>query len=164
MFRRLFLTCSLASLGAGCLMADFSYEQTSKITGGMMAGMMKIAGAFSKQAREPMVSSVLVKGDRMANVNQHSIKVIDLQRETITDIDTQKKQYSVMTFADMAKAMERLQEASPEALKGTGTFAFRLNYMTSLIFWMDGCNTLLERSNMLNPYLPIVRPIDAIIK
>jgi phage terminase small subunit len=120
MFRRLFLTCSLASLGAGCLMADFSYEQTSKITGGMMAGMMKIAGAFSKQAREPMVSSVLVKGDRMANVNQHSIKVIDLQRETITDIDTQKKQYSVMTFADMAKAMERLQEKAAQKAQKSG--------------------------------------------
>lgn len=117
MFRRVFLGCTLAGLCTGSLMADFSYEQTSKITGGMMAGMMKIAGAFSKQAREPIVSSVLVKGDRMAHVNQHRIQVIDLSHETITDIDVQKKQYSVITFADMAKAMARMQEKMAQKSK-----------------------------------------------
>ena len=37
-------------LVAACLPAfgDFSYEQTSKITGGMMAGMMKFAGFMQK--------------------------------------------------------------------------------------------------------------------
>src|SRR5260370_12340236 len=50
-------------LVAACLpaLADFSYDQTSKITGGMMAGMMKFAGAFSKQPREPMVNTLALE-------------------------------------------------------------------------------------------------------
>ena len=43
-----------------CLLADFSYEQTTKMTGGAMMGMMKIAGAFSKQLREPVQTLSLI--------------------------------------------------------------------------------------------------------
>jgi hypothetical protein len=114
-------------LVAACLpaLADFSYEQTSKITGGMMAGAMKLAGAFSKQAREPMVSSVAVKGDRMVHANQHHASVIDLDKETITDINFDKKQYSVMTFAQMKQMMEEMSQkmkSSPDAQKADVNF------------------------------------------
>lgn len=94
----------------GCLLADFSYEQTTKVTGGMLAGMMKFAGAFSKQAREPMTNTVAVKGDRMAHSSAHHVSVIDLGKETITSIDFDKKQYSVMTFAEMKQMMEQISE------------------------------------------------------
>jgi hypothetical protein len=95
-------------LAAGSARADFSYEQTTKITGGMMAGMMKFAGAFSKQAREPMTSSISVKGNRMAMTSARNINIIDLDAETMTDIDLEKKTYSVITFADFGRAMQRL--------------------------------------------------------
>ncbi len=90
--------------------ADFSYEQTSKITGGAMAGMMKVAGAFSAKAREPIVSTVMVRGDRMASVTRDQIHVIDLSRETFTDIDLAHKTWSVMTFAEMENAMKQMAE------------------------------------------------------
>src|SRR5258708_36928897 len=86
--------------------ADFSYEQTSKITGGMMAGMMKFAGAFSKQAREPMVNTVAVKGDRMGHWSAHHASVIDNDKETTTQINFDKKQDSVMTSAQIKPRME----------------------------------------------------------
>src|SRR5579864_67691 len=110
-----------------CLPAcgDFSYEQTSKITGGMMAGMMKFAGAFSKEAREPMVSTVAVKGDRMVNWSSHHASIIDLDKETITNINVDKKQYSVMTFAQMKQAMEEASQkmkSSPDAQKADVNF------------------------------------------
>src|ERR1700704_6295605 len=100
--------------------ADFSYEQTSKITGGMMDGMMKFAGAFSKQAREPMVNTVAVKGDRMVHWSQHHASVIDIDKETITEVNFDKKQYSVMTFAQMKQMMEEMSQkmkSSPDAQK-----------------------------------------------
>src|SRR5579862_9206702 len=50
-----------AVLGVGLLPADFSYEQTTTITGGALAGMIKFAGKFSKQAREPQRYTVAVK-------------------------------------------------------------------------------------------------------
>ncbi len=114
-------------LVAACLpaLADFSYEQTSKITGGMMAGAMKLAGAFSKQAREPMVSTVAVKNDRMLHGNQNQTSVIDLDKETITDINFDKKQYSVMTFAQMKQMMDEMSQkvkSSPDAQKADVNF------------------------------------------
>jgi hypothetical protein len=109
-------------LVAACLpaFADFSYDQTSKITGGMMAGMMKFAGAFSKQAREPMVNTVAVKGDRMVHWGAHHASVIDIDKETITEINFDKKQYSVMTFAQMKQMMDEMSQkmkSSPDAQK-----------------------------------------------
>jgi hypothetical protein len=41
------------------------------------------------------------------------VQVIDLAGETITEIDLNKKTYSVMTFAEMTQAMQKMMEASP---------------------------------------------------
>ena len=110
MYPRLLLVGALACMGSSAVFADFTYEQTSKVTGGAMAGAMKLAGAFSKQAREPMVSTVMVKGDRMAHQSRDHIQVIDLNKENITDIDLQKKTYSVTTFAQMTEALRKMSE------------------------------------------------------
>jgi len=77
-----------------------------------MAGMMKVAGAFSAKAREPMVSTVLLKGVRLATVSKDNIHIVDLGRETMTDIDLAHKTYSVITFAEMAEAMKRMAQKS----------------------------------------------------
>ena len=92
------------------LLADFSYQTTSKITGGMMAGAMKMAGVVSKQAREPIQSTVMVKGDRMATVSTHAAHIIDLKNETMTEVNFDKKTYSVVTFAQLAEMMKRADE------------------------------------------------------
>ncbi len=102
-------------LSSALLRADFSYEQTSKMTGGMMASMMKIAGAFSKQAREPIVTKVLVKGNRMVNLGPGTAHVIDLDKQTITDINFQKKTYSVITFDQMRQALEQMSQKMKES-------------------------------------------------
>jgi hypothetical protein len=94
------------ALSAGPSFADFSYHETTKITGGMMAGAMKVVGVFSKQAREPMEATVALKGNRLAHRSTMHGSIIDLDKHTITDIDMQKKQYSVMTFEEMKQAME----------------------------------------------------------
>ena len=107
----------VAVLSATCLLADISYEQTSRMTGGMMAGMMKIAGAFSKQAREPIRSTVLLKGNRMATLSAQSGHIIDLDKETMTEIDFQKRTYSVITLAQMAEALKQM-EAQLKSAKG----------------------------------------------
>ena len=89
--------------------ADFRYDETSKITGGSLVSMMKFASAFSKGARQitdPTTSTILVKGNRMAHINQDSTEIVDLDQETITKIDPVKKQYSVVTFQEMKAAME----------------------------------------------------------
>lgn len=108
--------------------ADFSYEETTQITGGSIVGMMKFAGTFSRQARqanEPVVSTVTIKGNRMMRSDKYRTEIVDLDAETVTDIDHAKKQYSVMTFAQMrqqieaamakAKAQQAKQASQPAA-------------------------------------------------
>jgi hypothetical protein len=104
---------SLAALilwSGTALLADFSYQSTSKITGGMLAGAMQMASVVSKQAREPIQSTVLVKGDRMATVTAHAAHIVDLKAETITEVNFDKRTYSVTTFAQMADMMKRMDE------------------------------------------------------
>jgi hypothetical protein len=96
-------------LAAGGLHADFTYEETSKITGGAIVSLMKFAGAFSKDARratDPTVSTVAIKGNRMVRKSQLTATITDLDAETITIINFEKKTYSTMTFAQMKQAMD----------------------------------------------------------
>ena len=87
---------------------DVSYQETTQITGGSLQGMMKLAGAFSSQARQantPTVTNVVLHGNRMARSNPHSTEIIDLDQQTITIIDHDKHNYSVMTFQQMQQAI-----------------------------------------------------------
>jgi hypothetical protein len=86
--------------------ADFTYQETTQMTGGSMAAMLRALGPLTRAAREPIVSTHIVKGNRMATVTKDRVTVIDLDKETITTIDAAKKTYSVMTFAEMKQAME----------------------------------------------------------
>jgi hypothetical protein len=96
------LLCSSASL----VRADFTYQETTEMTGGSMVTMLRALGPLTRAAREPIVSTHIIKGNRMATVTRDRVSVIDLDKENITTIDTAKKTYSVMTFAEMKQAME----------------------------------------------------------
>jgi hypothetical protein len=110
-------TAILICIAARCVYADFSYEQTSRITGGAMVGAMKFAGAFSKDARkamDPIKSTTLIKGNRMVHRTVDSASIIDLDKETITQINYGKKTYSVATFAQIKQAMDDMSQKMRE--------------------------------------------------
>ncbi|MCU1257854.1 MAG: hypothetical protein JWO80_739 [Bryobacterales bacterium] len=107
--------------GFSPLYADFTYEQTTRITGGAMVSMMKFAGAFSKDAHkamDPIQATVSVKGDRMVHKTADSLSITDLDKETITHVNFANRTYSVITFAQMKQAME---EMSQKMQKGANT-------------------------------------------
>jgi hypothetical protein len=112
------LFAAFAALGVPLLSkADITYQETLTITGGAATSMMKLAGAFSKDAKkfgEPMVTTVSVKGNRMARDSADRLEIIDLDKETITNIDKTHQQYSEMTFAEMRDAMNRAAEKAKE--------------------------------------------------
>jgi hypothetical protein len=89
--------------------ADFSYQETTRITGGSMVRMMKMVPGGGK-ALEPQTSSIYLKGNKLANVSERSINIIDLDAESITDVNLEKKTYSVITFQEMAAAMEAARQ------------------------------------------------------
>lgn len=115
----------LACFAAAGVRADFSYDQSSKMTGGAMAGAMKVIGVFSKTAREPIVSTVLLKGDRMAHINAETAQITDLAAETITSVNFRNKTYSVMTFAQMAQAMDQAAKKAAAQSGGKTDMQFK---------------------------------------
>src|ERR1019366_383479 len=116
--KRIVTMAGIMTLAGSSLLADFTYQETSTITGGMMMSMMRIAGAFNKQAREPIQATIAVKGDKMVHRSSTSASVIDLASGTITHIDFQKKQYSVMTFEEMKQMMEQMSQKMQKRDKG----------------------------------------------
>jgi hypothetical protein len=101
--------------------ADASYQEATAITGGSLLGMMKMASVFSsraKQAEAPTSATVMVHQNRMVRVSPLSTEIIDLDHQTITRIDTQKRQYSVMTFAQMQEAMQRAADQMTKSKQG----------------------------------------------
>ena len=110
MFRKFLIIAGIMVVPCSTLLADFTYEETSAITGGALAGMLKVVGVFSKQAREPIHSTIAVKGDKMVHRSANTASIIDLGAQTITSIDFQKKTYSVMTFEQMQQALQQMQQ------------------------------------------------------
>ncbi|HUI54867.1 MAG TPA: hypothetical protein VLY04_07840 [Bryobacteraceae bacterium] len=119
MLRRIVTLGSIAFLAASTLSADFSYHEKSTVTGGVMLSLLKMAGVFSKQAREPIETTVSYKGDKMVSRSETHATIIDLAAETITNVDMQKKTYSVMTFEQMKQMLEqmsaKMQKKSPDS-------------------------------------------------
>ncbi len=88
--RRLFVGLSMLT-ACMTMRADFTYQETTQMTGGALVSMMKMAGPFARGAREPIVSTHIIKGNRMATISKDHTSVIDLDKETITNIDSDKK-------------------------------------------------------------------------
>jgi hypothetical protein len=121
----------IAVLAGGVLMhslafADVSYQETTQVTGGSLMGMLKMAGAFSSQAKQlaaPVTSTVMIHGGRMLHSNPHSTEIIDLDQQTITFVDHDKRTYSLVTFQEikdqMAKAAPKSKGAQPASSDGS---------------------------------------------
>jgi hypothetical protein len=112
-------------LGNRFMFADASYQETTQVTGGSMVDSLKSVSFLSKSLGNmfaPMTTITMVHGNQKAVVSKDSTEITDLDRETITHIDTIHKTYTVMTFAqmrqaiaDMPKQMEQAQAQVKEA-------------------------------------------------
>lgn len=75
----------------------------------------RVVGLFGgKAAREGVVNTVALKGDRMLSMNETDGEIVDLKEEKIYDLDVRKKTYTVATFAEVR---QRLEEARKKAEK-----------------------------------------------
>ena len=94
--------------------ADFQYQSTSKMTGGSLLTMLRFvpgAGAI----KEPQVSTVAFKGNRMVHRSKRQAEIIDLDKRTITTVNFEKKTYSEMTFEQMKQMLEDASNQAKEA-------------------------------------------------
>jgi len=127
MFQRIVTMAGIMAVAALQLPADFTYRETTTITGGAMLSMMKVVGVFSKQAREPVQSTVSVRGDRMLHRSQQQATVIDLAAQTVTTIDMQKKTYTVMTFEEYRRMMEQMSQKMQKSQDQGGQMEFKVS-------------------------------------
>jgi hypothetical protein len=74
----------------------------------MLGRMVNMFGG--KAAREGVTSTVAVKGDRKATMNDATGQIIDLAEEKIYDLDLKKKSYRVTTFAELRRRMEEARK------------------------------------------------------
>jgi len=124
--------CTAIAVGSVPLLADFTYDQTSQITGGAVLRMMHVVGTFSKQSRkaiEPIVATTQIKGNRMIRKTPDEATIIDLDQQTITNVHFAQKTYSVMTFEQLKQQMAEMAEKmrSHNAQQGDMTFDVKVN-------------------------------------
>jgi len=98
------------------LSADVRTDQRVKFQlGGAIGKMVNMFGG--KGARDGVVSSVAVKGNRKATMSDTTGQIIDLSEEKIYDIDVRRKTYKVTTFAELRAEMEKAQREAEKAAK-----------------------------------------------
>jgi hypothetical protein len=91
------------------LLADFTYDETSQVTGGAVLQMARMVGAFSKGSRkltEPIQTTVAIKENRMVRKTADEVTITDLDQQTITRIHPADKTYSVIYFRTTEAADE----------------------------------------------------------
>ena len=100
--------------------ADAGYQDTTQITGGALVQMVRsipFMPKSTKQLLDPMVTSVELRGNQLARVSTLSTEIIDLDRETVTHINNDKKTYTVTTFEEMRQAFKDASKKVSEAQK-----------------------------------------------
>jgi hypothetical protein len=106
-------------LSSYSIRADVRADEKTRVElAGMLGRMMNMFGG--KAAREGVTSSVAVKGDRKAVLNDTTGQIIDLAEEKIYDLDLKKKTYRVTTFAELRRRMEEAKKKAEEDARKEG--------------------------------------------
>ena len=93
--------------------ADSSYQETVQMTGGAMVNTLRstpLLGRMMKNALAPVVTTTMVHGNQKAVISKTAMDITDLDRETVTHVDVEKKTCSVTTIAQMRQACKNMSE------------------------------------------------------
>src|SRR5262245_6194410 len=91
------LVRGMVAISSHALRADLRADEKTHVEfAGMLGRMVNMFGG--KAAREGTTSTVAVKGDRMARLDETAGQIVDLAEEKIYDLDMRKKSYKVTTF------------------------------------------------------------------
>jgi hypothetical protein len=101
----------LVMLTAVSSMADVKTRDKSQVKfEGMLGRMMGMVAG--KAAKDGVVTTVAVKGDRKVEMNDTFGRIVDLKEEKVYELDVKKKTYEVVTFEELRR---RLREAREKA-------------------------------------------------
>jgi hypothetical protein len=101
---------------APVLHADVRTQERTKFELGGMLG--KVAGIFGgKAARDGVVTTVALKGSRLATLSDSTGQIVDLSEEKVYELDIRRKTYRVRTFAEIRQQMEEARAKAQKAMQ-----------------------------------------------
>lgn len=107
------LVLPLVALLASPLVADVkTRDKTQFKLEGMLGRMVGMFGG--KAAKDGVIGTSAVKGDRKITMTDNKGQIIDLKEEKIYDVDFGKKEYKVTTFEEMRRRIKEQQEQAKE--------------------------------------------------
>jgi hypothetical protein len=102
------------------LRADVLTQQKTHVQfAGALGRMVNMFGG--KAAKEGIVQTIAVKGNRMMTTNDKTAELVDLTEEKVYNIDLGSKSYKVVTFAEMRQKIQEMQakaKQQADAAKG----------------------------------------------
>jgi len=103
------LALSIAALFSVSISADVKTRERSLIK---LEGMLgRVVGMFGgKAAKDGIVSSAAVKGNRKSTMNDTTGQIVDLGEEKVYELDMKKKEYQVTTFDELRRRMREAQD------------------------------------------------------
>ncbi len=110
------LTLILVTIPA-FVQADVKKEEKTLVTfSGMLGRMANLFGG--KAAKEGIVSTVAVSGDRKMTTNDMRGEIVDLREQKIYELDMRRKTYKVTTFEELRQRFTEMeQKAKADAAK-----------------------------------------------
>ena len=117
---RSWMKCAIALPVVALLCSPLSADvQTREKTLVKFEGMLgRMVGLFGgKAAKEGIVATSAVKGDRKSTMSDSTGQIIDLNEEKIYDVDLKKKEYKVTTFEEMRQRMREAKEKAEKDAK-----------------------------------------------
>lgn len=118
--KRSLIACAVALPIVALLGSPLAAEvKTREKTLIKLEGMLgRVVGMFGgKAAKDGIVSTTAVKGNRKASLNENNGQIIDLGEEKVYDIDFKKKEYRVTTFEELRQRMKEAQEKAEKDIE-----------------------------------------------
>jgi hypothetical protein len=108
-------TIALSLATVTTLRADVKTQERTQVR--FEGALGRIVNMFGgKGAREGIVSTVALKGNRMMSTTDTTGEIVDLGEEKVYQLDLKKKTYTVVTFAELRRQMEEaMAKASRDA-------------------------------------------------
>ena len=124
--KRLLMSCAVAlplvALAAASAQAEVKTRDKSQVKfEGMLGRMVGMFGG--KAAKEGVVATNAVKGNRKATMNDTTGQIVDLAEEKVYELDLKKKTYKVTTFDELrqpAAARRRKRRREARGAEGRG--------------------------------------------
>jgi hypothetical protein len=111
--RRTAATFVMVLIATGFVLADVRTDEKSQVKfEGTLGRMVNFFGG--RGAREGIVSTVAVKGNRKMMTTDKTAQLVDLAEEKVYELDLDKKSYTVTTFAEIRRQMEEARRKAAQ--------------------------------------------------